>query len=247
MPFTPSPVYKVHFILNTKGGVGKSLVAFILAQAHRHLNLPVKCFDADATTATFSSFTALNVERIELLEGTVINDRGLDQVMEPVMTEAAHFVIDTGTSTYVAVSNYLIENDVHNQIRSAGKRVAVHVIIVGGGRTLRETLSDFDDLAAQLPPEVDIIVWLNEHFGEIRQDGKAFREMQVYQEHQARVSGLVLLPQRTASTFGADVKEMMQKHLTFEEAVASPEFSLMSKQRLKIIQRDVYGQLESLL
>jgi hypothetical protein len=241
------PVYKVHFILNAKGGVGKSLVAFVLAQFHARRQLPVMCFDADATTATFSSFAALKVRRIELLEGTVINDRGLDQVMEPVMTEPSHFVIDTGTSTYVAVSNYLIENDVHNQIRAVGKQVVVHVIIVGGGRTLRETLSDFDDLATQLPRDVEIIVWLNEHFGVIKQDSKAFHDMQVYQTHRDRVGGLVHLPPRTASTFGADVKEMMQKHLTFEEAIASPDFTVMSKQRLKIIQRDVYEQLEAVL
>jgi tRNA A37 threonylcarbamoyladenosine biosynthesis protein TsaE len=40
---------------------------------------------------------------------------------------------------------------------------------------------------------------------------------------------------------------MMQKHLTFDEAIASPDFTVMSKQRLKIIQRDVYRQLEPLL
>jgi tRNA A37 threonylcarbamoyladenosine biosynthesis protein TsaE len=92
-----------------------------------------------------------------------------------------------------------------------------------------------------------MVVWLNGHFGAIRQDGKDFRDMQVYQTHKERVRGIVHLPQRTASTFGTDVKEMMQKHLTFDEAIASPDFSVMSKQRLKIIQRDVYRQLEPLL
>jgi hypothetical protein len=53
--------------------------------------------------------------------------------MEPVMTLPSNFIIDTGTSTYVAVSNYLIENDVHSQIRAVGKQVVVHVLIVGAG------------------------------------------------------------------------------------------------------------------
>jgi hypothetical protein len=76
-------------------------------------------------------------------------------------------VIDTGTSSYVSLSNHLIENDVHRQIASMGKQVVVHAIIVGSGRTLLETLSDLDDLATQLPEEVALIVWLNEHLGTI--------------------------------------------------------------------------------
>ncbi len=126
--------HKVHFILNAKGGVGKSMVAFILAQYYRHRQLPVMCFDADATTATLSSFAALKVKRIELLQGTMIDDRGFDQVMEPIMTQQSNFVIDTGTSTYVAITNYLMENDVHNQIRAVGKQVVVHVIPGAAGR-----------------------------------------------------------------------------------------------------------------
>ena len=46
--------------LNSKGGVGKSFVAFPLALYYRHLREPVLCFFADATTATFSRFAALS-------------------------------------------------------------------------------------------------------------------------------------------------------------------------------------------
>jgi Mrp family chromosome partitioning ATPase len=42
------PVYRVHFVLSAKGGVGKSLACFLAAQAHRHFGLPVMCFDAPA-------------------------------------------------------------------------------------------------------------------------------------------------------------------------------------------------------
>jgi cellulose biosynthesis protein BcsQ len=59
--------WKVHFILNSKGGVGKSFIAFLLAQYYRQRQAPVVCFDADATTSTFSSFAALDVTRIELM------------------------------------------------------------------------------------------------------------------------------------------------------------------------------------
>ena len=120
-----SSIRKVHFILNSKGGVGKSFVAFLLALYYRHLREPVLCFDADATTATFSRFAALNVTRITLMEGTILNARRFDEMLEPILAEDAHCVVDTGTSSFVAISHYLIENDVHEQIRLAGKKVVV--------------------------------------------------------------------------------------------------------------------------
>jgi hypothetical protein len=114
-------------------------------------------------------------------------------------------VIDTGTSSYVSLSNYLIENDVHRQIAVMGKRVVVHAIIVGSGRTLLETLNDLDDLATQLPEELALIVWLNEHFGPIGENGKSFTDMEVYTRHLLRIHTVFRLPQRTPATFGADL------------------------------------------
>jgi hypothetical protein len=239
-------IRKVHFILNSKGGVGKSFVAFLLALYYRQLREPVLCFDADATTATFSRFAALNVTRITLMEGTILNARRFDEMLEPILAEDAHCVVDTGTSSFVAVSHYLIENDVHEQIRLSGKKVVVHAIIVGGS-TLKETLNDLYELARQLPPEVDIVVWLNEHFGLIKQGDKTFTDMEVFKQNRHRIRGVVHLPLRTAATFGEDIKDMMARHLTFEEAVASPDFTLMAKQRLRIIEIDVRKKLRAIL
>ena len=53
-----------------------------------------------------------------------------------------------------------------------------------------------------------------------------------------------LMPNRH---FGEDIKEMMARHLTFEEAVASPDFTLMAKQRLRIIEIDVRKKLRAIL
>ena len=237
---------KAHLILNSKGGVGKSFVAFLMAQYYRNRAEPFLCFDADATTATLSRFANLNVTRIELMEGTILNPRQFDKMLEPILSEDAHCIVDTGTSSFVAVSHYIIENDVHEQIRQAGKKVVVHAIIVGGS-TLPETLNDFNALARQLPAEVDIVVWLNEHFGQIQESGKGFERMDVYTANKARVTGLVRLPHRTVATFGEDIKEMMALNLTFDEAIASSKFTLMAKQRLKIVDQDVKNKLAAVL
>ena len=72
-------IRKVHFILNSKGGVGKSFVAFLLALYYRHLREPILCFDADATTATFSRVAERFKDAGADLIGKVRTSIGLDQ------------------------------------------------------------------------------------------------------------------------------------------------------------------------
>ena len=69
---------RVHFFYNSKGGVGKSHNALNLCQWHRDSGRPFKAFDADATSATFSSFSGLNITRIQLMDRQDINPRMFD-------------------------------------------------------------------------------------------------------------------------------------------------------------------------
>lgn len=238
----PRVTWQVHFALNSKGGVGKSFISAVLAQHKKACGAPVLCFDADATTATFSGFAALGVKRIEMRDGLIINESHLDEVMDPLLMEKAHIVLDTGASTYTVFANYLIENDVLSAITAHGKQAIVHAIVVGGA-TLTETLNDLDDLATQLPEQVALVVWKNEHFGPILMGNKVFEDMEVYQNHRHRIHALIHLPQRTAATFGADIANMMKRKLTFDEAIAHPDTRLMAKQRLTLVRDDVYQQL----
>ena len=235
-------MWKVHFIMNGKGGVGKSTVGAFIANYLRHAGEPFVCIDADPLNATLAGYKAFAARRIELMNGNVLDEAQFDKAAEMFLTEEAHFVVDTGASAFVPVSNYLIENEVHAQIRACGKQAVVHAIIVGGG-TLVETLGDLDKLATQLDPEVEIVVWLNEHFGKIEDGGKSFEQMKVYEKHRERIYGLVYIPRQTQTTFGEDLKRMITLRLTFDEAIKSPEFYLMSKHRLNVTANNLYRQM----
>lgn len=118
----------------------------------------------------------------------------------------------------------------------------IHSVITGG-QALLDTLAGFDQLARQLPEEAEILVWLNEYFGDIATDGKTFEDMKVYTKHQDRITGLLHIPRQIHDTFGKDVEGMLDRKLTFEEAIASPEFGLMAKQRLAMVKRHIFEQL----
>ena len=86
---------KVHFTLQGKGGVGKSYVSSLLAQFHRERGEEAACIDTDPVNATFSGYKAFDVRRIELMNGSQLNERQFDAMMEQILSEDRHFVIDT--------------------------------------------------------------------------------------------------------------------------------------------------------
>jgi hypothetical protein len=51
---------------------------------------------------------------------------------------------------------------------------------------------------------------------------------------------------RNTDTFGRDVEQMISRKLTFDEAVNTPDFTIMAKQRLRVIQRDLFEQLDAI-
>ena len=125
---------------------------------------------------------------------------------------------------------------------NAKKTVVIHTVVTGN-QAMLDTLRGLDDLCQQLPAEAEVVVWLNEFFGAIEMDGKAFEQMAVYVKHRARISSLVRIPRQTSSTFGTDVALMLEKKLTFADVDQSVDFGLMAKQRLTHVKRTIFDQL----
>ena len=236
--------HKVHFILQGKGGIGKSFVSALIAQYIQQDDQNVLCLDTDPINATFSSFPALNVRSVALLEANnLIDERRFDDMMEEIFDADASVVVDNGAASFTPLSSYLLDNEAFTAIQEAGKEVVIHSVIAGG-LAQDNTVSDFVNLTAQLPQSVQVVVWLNEHFGPIEANGKTFEEMKAYLDNKSRVTAIIRLPKRTENTYGKDLAAMLKKRLTFKEALASESFRVMSKQRLKIMQRGIYEQLE---
>ncbi|MCW5223632.1 conjugal transfer protein TraL (plasmid) [Verminephrobacter aporrectodeae subsp. tuberculatae] len=234
----------VHFTLQGKGGVGKSLVSSLLAQYFQCVDgCTVKCVDTDPINQTLANYKALNAQHVKLMNGSKINERNFDQLMERLMAEDGIFVVDNGASSFVPLSNYLIENNVIAMLHEAGREVFIHSVLTGG-QALMDTLAGFKILAEQTDIR-NIVIWINEYFGVVEANGKTFTEMKVYTEHSDKVRGIVRIPERNQDTFGKDMELMVSKKLTFAEVLSGTDFALMAKQRLKTVQRDINTQLEA--
>jgi len=176
----------IHLTLQGKGGVGKSLVAAILAQYFREEGRDVRCVDTDPVNRTFAQYAALGADRLSLRdEHNRIEQRAFDQLMERFLTEeGATFVVDNGASTFLPLWHYILENNALEYLRDHGRKVYVHTVITGG-QALLDTLNGFHELA-QTSQERNIVVWVNEYFGRVEAEGKKFSEMAAYRENAER-------------------------------------------------------------
>lgn len=239
----PAVKSSVHFTLQGKGGVGKSYVSAIAAQYFRARGYLVHCIDTDPVNPTFSSYRGLGAQYLQVLNGSKIDERNFDQLMERLITEEGTFIVDNGASSFIPLSNYMLENNAVEMLNEAGRDVYIHTVITGG-QSLAETLRGFANLAEQTRNQ-NIVVWLNEFFGEIlSSDNRPFNEMKAYLNNADKVKGIVRIPRRNPDTFGKDMELLVARKLTFDEALSGSEFALMAKQRIKTVQRDVYDQLD---
>jgi hypothetical protein len=239
-------VDSVHVIINSKGGVGKSCVASILADYFYTIGLPLSCIDADPTVKTFSTYKIFQASRIKnLVSNNVINERAFDGFVEKVAKDHGKvIVVDTGGSGFVPFMNYMIEGDVLSELRDCGKKIFYHTPIVSK-QAQQESIAGLDAVISQVPDFVNMVLWLNEYNGEITEDGNPFMKSKTYARYESRLYGVMKLAKLTEKTFGQDMGQMLENHMAFSEALESDEFAHMAKVRLRKIRKIIYASLDT--
>lgn len=232
----------VHFVLQGKGGVGKSLISSILTQFLSE-NGHCIAFDTDPVNATLFGFKSLNVQRLEIMKKDDIDARSFDTLIQQVVdSEKEQFVVDNGASSFVPLSSYIIQNDVISLFSEMGLKTVIHTVVTGG-QSLLDTIAGFKQLVEQYPDECIFVVWVNPFWGPVEANGKNFENMKAYLDVKDKVSGVVYMPEYKEATFGVDIRSMLEDKITFDEAINSATFNLMSRQRLKKAKNDFWGLL----
>jgi hypothetical protein len=236
----------IHIVLQGKGGVGKSLAAALLAQYLKSNETDpsqVFCADTDPVNDTFARYKAFSAQRVKILNSDKnIDARVFDGLIEKLLEHEGSAVIDNGASTFVPLSAYLVENNVIELLQESGKTVYIHTILTGG-QAMDDTMIGLNSLlTSQSAP---VVVWENQFFGVVEKDGKSFIESKLYDKNKGRIKGIVTLHKRNQDTFGKDLEMMVSNKLTFEESMTADIFTTMPRQRLKMIQRSIFQQLDS--
>lgn len=236
----------IHFILQGKGGCGKSLIANFLSQYIRdHLDYPFVGYDIDQVNTTLSQFEALKVTHVNIVDETgKFNERLFDNLIENMPSHSGkHVVIDTGSNTFLQLLEYAMENSIFDILHSLDFKVYLHLVIAGGD-LYEDTLYGMTSVIEQF--SMPSVIWINEFFGPATAKIQQSKLAEKNYEYRKRIKGYVILPHRTEKTFGEDIRILNTHRLTLNEALQSSHFGLAARMRLKTIFNDVYNSLNVL-
>jgi uncharacterized protein YqfB (UPF0267 family) len=193
---------------------------------------------------TFAGYKSFNVKRVELLNHNKhIDQRVFDGLINDLISTDMVAVVDNGASTFIPLSNYMVENDIVDFINNAGKKIYIHCVITGG-QAMKDTIAGLLSILADQPAEV--VVWQNEFFGPVELDGVAFVDTSFYATYSSKIKGIVTIARLNQDTFMKDMEIMVTNKMTFDEAMESDQFTMMPRHRLKKIQKSIYDQLQQI-
>ena len=230
-----------------KGGIGKTIVSMNLIQFLRDSKQQtVHAIDLDPMNHTLAEYPGMHAKPVDLFaDGHAdLKGRDIDDLAQSMLTEDASFVIDNGAAGFVRFGGYLAESEFADLLAERGRDLIIHAVIAGGDMAPQCVLG-LHTLMTSFPASVRIVVWLNQHHGPIEVEGMCFQDMKIYRDNATRFAGLVHLPRQSA-LFLQDFSAMLRRRLTYEEAIASPDFHIMNKQRLVMMRRAIWKQLDGL-
>lgn len=248
-----------NIVMQAKGGVGKSVTSFILAQYLRDSLGQENCafIDTDPANNSFAQYQALDVA---YLNATVINpDTGetkvdavaTNAIFEKIMEIKQTVLMDTGSSNYIDMKSYLEVNETleaFSEEEEISRDVIIHVPVNGG--------SDFAFCVHELGvlfetfKTAKFVIWLNSYGGKLATpEGKEFDNTKIAKmlENSGRFLGTVILPQLDQNQADA-FKTMMANHLTFEEAKLDPSgnMNILKKRQINKLRERFYKQLDDI-
>jgi hypothetical protein len=233
-----------NLVLTSKGGVGKSFIAWVLAQYGMSKGHNMYCVDTDPANPTLAGYKALQVTYINIAnEGKQIKRSRFDDLVDKVAEHEGYSVIDTGSTSFFPLMSYALEAKTFQVWKDEGVHLVVHAPVAGGS-ALTETLLALESLLEGT--DVDVVIWLNGHYGTVQLNGKPITETQLYKKHQNRVLGIVNIEPRERDTFGEDFEVLLGNKLTFDE-VSNHKFKLSQKQRFTEVRRELFDQLDAII
>ncbi len=237
---------RLHLTVGDKGGIGKSFVAALMAQYIRDNVTDVTpiCIDMDMKNRTFSRYSELGVELIDVRTGGDIDRSKFDILINRIDDAGENdvVIVDVGGNIYISLTDYMRVNEVYEMIAARGVEIILHVPIVGGG-DMFPTLKTLDEVVANTPPIVMISVWINQKNGRVEYQGKTFEESDRALEHKSRIRAITHIP-LWRPDMQVNVAAMLEEAVTFDQALEMGMFDLMSRQRLTMAKRYLYDAIQ---
>lgn len=228
---------RVHFIGGEKGGVGKSVVARLLAQYWIDRAIPFTAFDTDRSSGAllrcYSAYTTpIDVTQMEQL----------DQIVGAIEDSVEEVIVDLAAQTEAGLEAWLSAAEVPSLLQRLGHPLWFWFVIDDGKDSIR-LLSSFLDRA---DPSCHIVCIRNQGCG---QNFELFREAKL-EDRVLQAGGRVIdLPALHAESMrkidAYDKSFWAAIHNTNPEE--APCLSLMQRERAKVFIRQAHSAFRQIL
>lgn len=223
----------VHFVVQSKGGIGKSVVSNYLAQYLKDRE-NIICFDIDPSNKTFASYKNLKVIPFGIMSGDDVNKGKFDDLLEIIFLDKENdsCIIDSGSSSFISMTSYINKEHVFEALKEYKIEPYVHSIIIGGD-SYPETEEGLSWLAERYGNQAKFIVWKNEFWGKVADKNDIeFENTLVYEEYKQFIYGIITIPELSNSELGKNIKDMLTSRQTFDEYCNDRNRMVMEKLRV---------------
>jgi hypothetical protein len=226
----------IHFIGGEKGGVGKSLVARILAQYFVDRSIPFTGFDTDKSHGALLRFYA------DFAAPAVLDRHdSLDPIIELALEDPQRrILVDLAAQTQQSLGKWLDDADVMGLAQENGLTLTWwHVMDAG-----RDSVDLLRQWLDQFGGRIKLVIVLNEVRGDRFEILEASGELARAEALGASVISLRRLPDTT-------MQKIDQHSVSFWAAVNHPDraasgLGMLERQRVKVWLNRAYGEIGSL-
>jgi hypothetical protein len=226
----------IHFIGGEKGGVGKSLVARVLAQYFVDRSIPFAGFDTDKSHGALLRFYA------DFAAPAVLDRHdSLDPIIEHALENPQRrILVDLAAQTQQSLGKWLDDADVISLAQEHGLTLTWwHVMDAG-----RDSVDLLRQWLDQFGGRIKLVIVLNEVRGDRFEILEASGELARAEALGASVISLRRLPDTT-------MQKIDQHGVSFWAAVNHPDraasgLGLLERQRVKVWLNRAYGEMGSL-
>lgn len=235
----------LNIILQGKGGVGKSLIAKILAEYFLERGIPSENVDTDPVNKTFAKVRSLNVVPIELIKNQVVSQQMFDEMIDLIIkNKDNNFVIDNGSSCFLPLIKYINDNDFLELLEEQEINLVIHTVLAGGANeddclgglcTLQKIINNTNVKNKNL-----ISLWINKFFGKFKslsEDNTPLFDVNF-------VNDVFVLDTSDNDAFINDLSYINDNRLTHLEILNDPNVTFMSKRRIDSYYKNIFVQLD---
>lgn len=229
----------IHFIGGEKGGVGKSVVARVLAQYFIDLGQPIVGFDTDRSHTSFARFYADYASPV-----IVDTYEGLDRIVSVFESESEdapkpHVIVDLAAQTAAPLAKWIIESDLINLMQSMQVGVNFWHVAEAG----KDSVDLLDRLVNTFGAGPQYIVVKNEGRGT---DFKQLEASEALKSAKALGAKTMILSQ----LHEASMRKIDRRNASFWAAIhtrtGDDALGMLERQRVRFWLKNVYTALDSL-